>query len=229
MRSRLFVAVLVTALGGAGSASALTVPFTEDFAADASGWENASNDPLFWHDAGGPDGSSYVSTTNNYFGYSNPFGAGPVLFRANGSDDASGGAFVGDWPAGGVQAVSAWVYQDTGVDLTFFLRVANAVNFPGAVLNADTAVPSGVWTQITIPIATTVPPCFEETAPCDQVFAAVANFQLGTNAPAALTEIDQAFVLAIDQVSLVPEADAALGAGASLLGLAWVARRGGRR
>jgi len=230
MRSNLVLAAALAALLAAGSASALTVPVTEDFASDASGWEDAGNAPLTWHAAGGPDGSSYVSTTFSYFGFTNPFGGGPVIFRASQADGASGGAFVGDWLAGGVKSVSAWVYHETGVDLTFFVRVATSFNFPGAVIVDDVAVPSGVWTYIEIPIETTVPPCFEETVPCAEAFAAVGNFQIGTDAPASLAELDEAFVLAIDQVSLhpVPEPDPALLVGASVLSLAGAGRRARR-
>lgn len=231
MRSNLALAAALAALLGAGNASALTAPFTEDFASDASGWEDAGNAPLTWHADGGPDGSSHVSTAFSYFGFSNPFGGGPVIFRASQSDGASGGAFVGDWLAGGVGSVSAWVYHDTGVDLTFFLRVATSFNFPGAVINDDEAVPSGVWTRIEIPIETTVPPCSEEGAPCAEAFVAVGNLQLGTNAPVALTELDESFVIAIDQVSLqtVPEPGTVGTVGASLLGLAGAGRRARRR
>ncbi len=227
MRSRsASAAAALAALCIAGNASALTLPFTEDFAADAAGWVDGSNAPLTWNEAGGPDGSSHVATAFRYFGFANPYGGGPVIFRANESASASGGAFAGDWLAGGVAEVSAWVYQDTGVPLTFYLRVATNFNFPGAVLNDDVAVPSGVWTRITIPIETTVPPCFEETVPCAQAFAAVGNFQLGTDAPEALVGLDQAFTLAIDQVALVaaPEPGSTLAFGSAGLGLLAIAR-----
>src|SRR5690606_7835694 len=82
MRSNLALAAALAALFGAGSASALTLPFTEDFASDVSGWEDAGNAPLTWNEAGGPDGSSYASTTFSYLGFENPFGGGPVIFRA---------------------------------------------------------------------------------------------------------------------------------------------------
>jgi hypothetical protein len=223
MRSKLAsTAAALAALCIAGNASALTVPFTEDFTSDVSGWEDAGNAPLTWNAAGGPGGSSYASTEFSYFGFSNPFGGGPVMFRGSQGDNASGGAFVGDWIAGGVAAVTAWVYQETGVPLTFFVRVATNFNFPGAVINDDVAVPSGVWTQIAIPIETTVPPCNEETVPCAQSFATVGNIQFGTNAPSALTGLDESFVLAIDQVSLVavPEPGTTALLGAGLLALA---------
>jgi hypothetical protein len=228
MRSNLaLAAALVAALGIAGNASALTIPFTEDFASDAVGWEDALNNPLTWNAAGGPDGSSYVSTNFNYFGFSSPFGGGPVTFRATASDNPSGGAFIGDWLAGGVAALSVFVLQETGFDLTFFLRVATNFNFPGAVINNETVVPSGEWTQLVFPIDPDSPLCLVEGTTCAGALSNVGNLQLGTSAPAALTGLDQAFFLAIDQVSLVPvpEPGTALLLGGSLLALGAAGRR----
>ena len=98
-----------------------------------AGWINTANARSRSRGGRRPDGGSHASTTLNYFGFSSPFGGGPVVFRGH-DNNASGDAFVGNWVTGGVQLVTAWVKQDTGVDLTFFLRVASSFNFPGAVI-----------------------------------------------------------------------------------------------
>jgi hypothetical protein len=210
----------------ASSASALsTLPFTEDFTSDVSGWINTANAPLTFQASGGPDGGSYASTTLNYFGFSSPFGGGPVVFRGHDQQNASGDAFVGDWLAGGVTVVTAWVKQDTGVDLTFFLRVAGSFNFPGAVVGNTGTVPSGVWTQVSWTIDPNDPACTGEGVTCAQALASVGNVQIGTSAPTALTTQNVAFTLSIDKISIVPEPGTALLAGFGLLGLGALGRR----
>jgi hypothetical protein len=209
------------------SASALTVPFTEDFTSNVSGWINTANAPLTFQATGGPDGGSHASTTLNYFGFTSPFGGGPVVFRGHDNQNASGDAFVGDWTAGGVQVVTAWVRQDTGVDLTFFLRVAGAFNFPGAVIGNTGTVPSGVWTQVSWTIDPNDPACQGEGVTCAQALASVGNIQFGTSAPASLTSQNVAFNLAIDKITIsnVPEPGTAILAGLGLLGIGALGRR----
>jgi hypothetical protein len=165
---------------------------------------------------GGPENDSHVTTEFNYFGFSGIMGSGPVLFRANSGPNAgnpeqgaaSDGAFIGDWSAAGVAAVRAWVRHDTGEDLTYFVRVATAFNFPGAVIDDDVTVPSGSWTQITVPIDPNDPACQPEGGDgftCADAFANVGVLQIGTDAPEALTTTDEAFTMDLDQVELVEE------------------------
>lgn len=227
MKRMLSFALGAALVASASSASALTVPFTEDFASDVSGWINTANAPLTFQATGGPDGGSHASTTLNYFGFSNPFGGGPVVFRAHDNQNASGDAFVGDWVTGGVVLVTAWVKQDTGVDLTFFLRVAGSFNFPGAVIGNTGPVASGAWTQVSWLIDPNDPACQGEGVTCAQALASVGNLQIGTNAPASLVATNQAFALAIDKVSIsnVPEPGTALLAAFGLLGLGAFSRR----
>lgn len=219
-RSIPILTAAATLLAWAGAASALTVPFTEDFGSDVAGWEDNVNEPLAFQASGGADGSSYAQGTFNFDGFSSSFGGGPVIFRANASDAASGGAFTGDWIAGGVTEIAATVRHDTGEDLEYFLRVATAQNFPGAVLQnvEPTVVPSGEWTRVSWEIPPPASLCALEGIPdCQAALSSVGNFQIGTNAPSALTSIDQDFEFGIDQVSIVPEPGTA---SLALLGLA---------
>ena len=105
MKRMLSFALGAALVASASSASALTVPYTEEFPSNVAGWINTANEALTFQAAGGPDGSSHASTTLNYFGFSNPFGGGPVVFRAHDNVNASGDAYVGNWLTGGVQLV----------------------------------------------------------------------------------------------------------------------------
>lgn len=226
MRSKLaLVAAVAATFSMTGPAQALTIGYTEEFPTDVAGWENAASTPLTWEADGGPDNSSNASTTFNWFGFTNPFGGGPVIFRASDSDNASGDAFVGDWLTGGVHTISAWFYQETGETLTPFIRFATSFNFPGAVINGTTPIPSGVWTEVLFDIDPLNPLCFPEspspTFTCADALMSVGNMQFGTDAPAALVASDQAYYLAIDKVGIntVPEPTTGLMIAVALGGL----------
>src|SRR5678815_1115164 len=173
--------------------------------------DSNANNPLAFQATGSYDAGSYASNTFSYFGYTNPFGSGPVLFRANDSDNASGDAFVGNWITGGVHTVSAWVYQETGESLTYYMRVAAAANFPGGVFMNATTVASNTWTELSWTIDPSAPVCIPEgPTSCATVLANVGNLQFGTSFSPTLVANSGAFLLGIDQVTVIPEPSQAL-------------------
>jgi len=213
---------LAAAVVGPQPALAVIVPFNEDFTSNVSGWEDNVQSPLTFEPTGGPDGGSYASTEFSYLDFVNPFGGGPVLFRANDSDNASGDAFVGNWITSttDVALVAAWVYQETPEDLTFFIRVATSFNFPGAVFDNATVVEPFTWTELVWEIDPHSLLCSEEVVTCAEALANVGNFQIGTSAPAALVDDEQAYYLAVDEVRMIPEPGELVSLASGLLGLA---------
>jgi hypothetical protein len=224
-RKIVLAAILVAAGLGAGKASALTVPFTEDFAANVSGWEDNVSDPLAWALTGGPQGDSFASTVFSWFGFESQFGGGPVLFRAHDNDDASGDAYVGDWLAGGVGMVSAMVYHEAPVNLNFFVRVSTRFNFPGAVMQNTLSVEPFKWTYVYWIMDPNSPLCIEETVSCATALANVGNLQIGTDAPASLVDDENAYFVGVDRVRVVPEPSESVLLGSGLIGLFLLGRR----
>ena len=187
---------LALALAAAAPAGALTVPFTEDFASSASNWLNATSGPLTFNAAGGPDGSSYVSTTAASI--NNP---GTIQFRGNLSANASGGAFAGNWVSGGVTLLSADVIHDAPTDLSFFFRISAGPAFVGVV---PTPVQPNVWTHITLAIDPSNPLLIPEgPVSFNTVFSNVLNLQLGVAAPIGQEGIP--FTYGLDKVAIAPE------------------------
>ena len=224
MKLKMMPFVVLVVLWGS-AAYAVTAPFTENFVGFNQNWEDNVNNPATWVPAGGPDGSSYVSTQFNYLNFFSPFGGGPVTHRASASDGASLGSLIGDWNAAGVGGASAWVRHDAPEDLNFFLRVATAGNFPGAVISNVATVPSGVWTQISWGIDAFGANCAPEGGSCLSALQTVGNVQIGTDAPAGLIGNDVSYSLDLDQFALVPvpEPGTAL---LMALGLAGLSRAG---
>ena len=204
---------LVLALAVAAPAGAVTVPFTEDFVSNASNWLNATSGALTFNATGGPDGGSYVSTTLGSLS-----GNGTIQFRANDSANASGDAFVGNW-IGNVSVLSARVYHDAPVALSFFFRFSGA----GAMVGFVPPVQPNTWTTISIAIDPgNLTPAGGTYA---TVMSNVLNLQIGVSAPVEYESVP--FTYGLDKVSIsaVPEPMTGILLGGGLVAMAWPSRR----
>jgi hypothetical protein len=180
-------------------ARAVTVPFTEEFQNDSANWRNNNSiTPLTWNAGGGPDGSTYASATFNFAG--SGAGGTPAIIRGHDEFNSSGGAFVGNWITSSVAGFGVYVRHNTGVPLTFFVRFADPVNFPGAVKVVSTPVASGQWTSIQFPIPD--PDFVYEGPPFPDVFDNIGHVQIGVIVPSSLAGVNQDFAFDIDKVSL---------------------------
>lgn len=215
-RGRAAIAVAAVALTVSYARAGVSIPFTEDFTVDASNWVDAVFQPtLTWHAAGGPDGSSYVSTTYNVPDPIPPFGA--IAFRGHDEFDASNDAFVGDWKAGQVKEFSFWIRHDATLPIDVFSRFATSNNFPGAAGVWFAPVLPNIWTLITIDVTKNSPQLVLEGSPWESVFENVGNVQIGINPSDPL--IGQTITIDIDRISMTP-APGALGL--LLVGGAWL-------
>ena len=212
-------------------ASAVVVPFVEDFSAGTSGWLNTSNAALTHFSSGGPTGGSYVSTAV-------PFTAAPpgrgamVIFRGEEDNFASGGALLDNWIADGAGLLTAYIRHQAPESLTTFARFATQFNFPGATIEDPTLVPPNVWTQVRFEVSPANPRLtLEGPISFASVFGDVGNVQIGVAVPAAQESNAAPFVYDLALVSVqVPEPTtlaAALGI-AAVLWMVGVRRCAGR-
>jgi|CXWL01.1.fsa_nt_gi hypothetical protein len=194
--------VLVTST----AARATLVPYTEEFAADSANWRDAAGlTPLSWNASGGPDSSSYASTSFNFV--SSAPNATPPIMRAQDEFNSSGNAFVGNWIADGVNQLSVDVRHNASTPLTFFTRIASPVNFPGVAAVDFVPVLPNTWTTLIFPIVPGNPQFVFEGPPStfNSVFSNVGHLQVGVMVPAALAGLDQSFTFDVDKASIVPE------------------------
>lgn len=196
--------VILVATGSFISASAATVPFTENFTTDSANWRDSTSvTPLSWSNSGGPDGGSYASASFNFA--SLVAGNTPAVIRAQDEFNSSNGAFEGDWVAGGINSFSMKVRHNAPEPMSYFVRFSSPANFPGMIAVSFTPVAPSTWTDISFDIVEGNPALFGEGFSFNDVFSNIGHVQVGVTVSATLAGVDQSFDFDIDQVSIVPE------------------------
>lgn len=219
MITRRSFAALLALLASVFPASALIVPFTEDFTSGASNWLNGASTAPTWSAAGGVDGGGYISAP----GAITAGGFGTIVFRGNGSADASGDAFVGDWISGGVSTFTAYVSHDAPVALNFYARLDAGSGRAGS--SVDFSVAPGAWFQLEVPIVNS-PTSFQSygAGTFATVFNGIQNVQIALSATQDPSTAGQTYNVSLDRVATVPE-PGTLGLVASGLGALFLVGR----
>lgn len=217
MVCRVLLSVLVTTFL-AGTLPAATVGFVEDFSTNHSNWLNSPgtgpNQLVTFKASGGPDGGSYAEATYNFVNNTGDEGDNGGLFLRGQtvapSILASDGKLFGDWIEDGVHTLSMSVRHNAPFPLTYYLRVATPMGFPGAVVIRPQPVFPNTWTELDFSIDYNNPLLILETEEPDydffeDVFGNIGRIQLGVSTPAALAGVDYTVTFGIDKIYLVPE------------------------
>jgi hypothetical protein len=215
MITRRSFAALFALLASVFPASALIVPFTEDFTSGASNWLNGASSAPTWSATGGVDGGGYISAP----GAISAEGFGTIVFRGNGSADASGDAFVGNWISGGVSTFTAYVSHDAPVALNFYARLDAGSG--RAASSVDFSVAPGAWFQLEVPIVNS-PTSFQSygAGTFATVFNGIQNVQIALSATQDPSTAGQTYTVSLDRVATVPEPSAFALCGLTVLGCA---------
>lgn len=200
----------------ASLSAAAVVPFTENFSTNNSNWtQNVSATAATWVSTGGfGDNGGYITTSYNV---TTSTSGTPVVARATGSNNASGGQFIGDYA--GIGSVTVRVKSDATFDLPIALRLGGAVGGTAITINGGFLPAGADWTTFTFNLAANNYISYEGTpgandaAKFANAISNVANFQLfyyqgasGYTPPTSTTPV----TLSIDSITLnaVPEPSA---------------------
>lgn len=199
---------MFVAIGLVQSSWAVSVlPFTENFEVSSSSWLNGNSQVPVFSAGGGVGGSGAIFTS----GTIDPSGFGPIVFRGNSTNAASGGAFVGNWLTAGITEFSAYVWHDAPVALNFYARFDKG--FGSAASSNNFLVDPSTWTQINIPI-------FDSLGTSGQIFQSygaagaggfstifsdIKNIQIALGAAQDPSTQGQIYNVGLDGVSIVPE------------------------
>lgn len=201
-KSRYFfgIFVMTVTFAFASHASALVVPFTEDFSEDAAGWISNGTNSLTWHKEGGIENQAFISTTATV-------NAGlDIVFRGNSTHFASDGAFVGNWLTAGVTTFKAYVKHDAPVPLNFFVRL-NAGGMGYAACSNPITVKPNEWVLISIPIIDSLGPSgiwqsYEGAGKrFEAVFASIKDIQVGLDVAQPADVVGNTYHVGLAKVS----------------------------
>lgn len=194
----------------AASRALATAPYTENFTSDVANWANgAGNAFVNYVPSGGPDGSSYASTTASAFGA--PDGNRFILFRGQDNFNSSGHAFEGNWLTSGILEFSDYVWHDAPVSLPFWVRFANPTGSFSAVGGDNgVIVPPRTWTKLSYKILASEinVTLFPEGPPSvfNAAFSNIGRVQVGYTVPAGFGVDPNTYTFGLDQPSIaIPE------------------------
>lgn len=197
-------ALIITIAATAGTATAGVTSFTETFESGANGWMQGSFTMPNHTPAGALDGSAYISSTAD-LNSAGPFGL--TVLRGQNDFNASGGAFAGDYLAGGINQISFDFRHNAGIDLGIALRVASPANFPAFAIELPGLVASDEWVTLTFDLDFSNPLLTIEGAPSleffNMIMSDIGNLQVSADRPDGL---DSPMVVGFDfdNVSIVP-------------------------
>ena len=200
IRTSLF-AVLISACALRATA---TAPYTENFATDVANWGDNPGNLLTYVPSGGPDGSSYASTTQSGFGMAE--GTRITLFRGQNNFNSRNHAFEGDWLTSGIVEFSHYVRHTAPIALPFWVRFATPNNFPGVGGDLFTVVQPNTWTKLTYTISASQinQTLFPEGPPSffGSTFMNIGRIQIGYTMPAGFSTDPNSYTFGIDQPSI---------------------------
>ena len=180
-----------------------TLPFTESFEVNSSGWVYGASTSPTWVATGGAVGSAYISGSASVSGT----GFGTIVFRASDANNASGDAFVGNWLTAGVTAFSAYVRHNADVALNFYARFDAGSGRAGSSVNF--LVNPNSWTLLELPISNETT-SFQSyggagtgVAAFNTIFGGIQNVQIALAVDQA--NAGKTVTVDLDGVSMIPE------------------------
>jgi len=218
--------ILLGAIENGGAVSSL-LPFSEGFDVGSSNWLSGSSAVPNYSSTGGVGNTGYIFTSATI----DTSGFGPIVFRGNNANSASGGAFVGNWLAAGVNQFSAYVRHNAPVDLNFYVRFDKGAG--NAASSNMIQVAANIWTLLSMPIVDSLGlsgQVFQSygavgSGGFNTIFSDIKNVQIALAATQDGSTSGQTYTIGLDSASVIPEPSVGAMTVVGLLGLGLLRRR----